>query len=84
MSCVVVLFLFLKFTFHYQDGHNGAEGVGVKYMESVEESESELDIEVCFEDVYTIGQPVSTRESDSKQTGRRPISSLDKTGLLFS
>jgi len=29
-------------------------------MESVNESESELDIEVCFEDVYELGQPVST------------------------
>lgn len=35
------------------------ESLDTQYMESVEESDYELDIEVCFDHVYEIGEPVS-------------------------
>lgn len=35
------------------------ESLDAQYMESVEESDYELDIEVCFDHVYEIGEPVS-------------------------
>ncbi len=54
--------------------------VEVRCMESLEESESELDIEVCFDDVYTIGKPVS--DSAVLQDGRESI--FSSRCLFFS